>query len=399
MKHCTFTMRTDISKYVIHSIRRPNKNDLPQNNEEEQLYYPLAENEEIKDEFESLVNIIEEGLLRASRSFRNGKATVYGGDPVVCFTEMPLLNFIQYVKERNNRYRFTEYGIALLKEDVYKNYGRPVIAGLAKDNLFEYEDQKKRIIKPEILPYKEQFRYVNLDLKNGTDWTHEREWRIKCDFQDKHGVSDYYFTWGVSIFSSFLFSEAIIILKTEEEARTIQSIVQKQLDNEYSRGGQEFCNNIKYLVLSKAIKYFDNNSLTRIEDLPANAFYTHSYKEINEQEKQKIKEIISECIGLGPTFADEFAKNTTIEKDENGLYKDTCGFSHVASYKTTNKYLRYLLKEKIATPIDECLVLYELQEKVPFEQSMSYHEYIAQKQCAFLNKKIENIFTTYSIID
>lgn len=242
-------MRTDISKYLIHSVRRPNSTDIPPDNEDEQLYYPLRDDEEIYDEYESLINIIEEGGLRASSSFRNGKATIYGGDPVVCFTEMPLINFIQYVKDRNNRYRFTEYGIALLKKEVFENKGRPVISGLSDDNKFKFENNKSRIIQPNILPYKEQYRYVKLDLINGTDWTHEREWRIKCDCNIKIFIIDDYPTYGINVFSDFLFSETIIILNTEEEAKEIQEIVQKQLDCAYSKGGEEFCNKIKYLII------------------------------------------------------------------------------------------------------------------------------------------------------
>jgi hypothetical protein len=395
-------MRTDISKYLIHSVRRPDNTDFPQDNENEQLYYPLREYGEIYDEYESLINIIEEGGLRASRSFRNGKATIYGGDPVVCFTEMPLINFIQYVKDRDNRYRFTEYGIALLKKDVYENKGRPVISGLSDDNKFKFENNKRRILQPDILPYKEQYRYVKLDLINSIDWTHEREWRIRCDYDKKDfsirddKVLNTYLTWGINVFSDFLFSEAIVILKTKEEAKEMQTIVQKQLDCGYSKGGEEFCNKIKYLIIDKAINYLNNNSLTRIEDLPSDTYYTHSYEEISDDEKKKIKSIITECSELAIKFADEFIANTKIEKDKDGFYKDICGFSHVACYETTNKYMRFLLNEGIATSIGDCFLLNKLQDSVPFIQCMSYYEYIAQKQCDFLNEKIDKIFTTYS---
>lgn len=396
-------MRTDISKYLIHSVRRPDNTDLYQVDEDEQLYYPLRENSEINDEYESLINIIEEGGLRASRSFRNGKATIYGGDPVVCFTEMPLINFIQYVKDRDDRYRFTEYGIALLKNELYKNGGRPVISGLSSDNNFKFEDNNRKILKSDVLPYKEQYRYVNLDLIKGTDWTHEREWRIKCENKyfsvrdDK--VLNIYLTWGLNVFSDSLFSEIIIILKTEEEAKDIQKIVQQQLDCGYCNGGEEFCNKIKYLIIDKAICYLVNNSLTRIEDLPIDTFYRHSYEEISDAEKTKIRLIISECSDLATKFADEFVAKSKIEKGKDGFYEDICGSCYVASYKTTNKYMRFLLKEGVATSIGDCFWLDKLHNSVPFIQCMSYYEYIAHKQCDFLNEKIDKIFTTYSIRD
>lgn len=306
--------RTDISKYLIHSVRRPLVNDFPQEGEEE-LYFPLINDLKVHNDskdsiFSSLINIIKEGGLRASRSFRKRKATVYGGDPVVCLTEMPLINFIQYIKDRNDKYKFSEYGIAILKKEAFKNKGRPVISGLSYDNKFEFENNDKRILHPNILPYKEQYRYVKLDLVNGTDWTHEREWRIKCEYDKKHfhikskESLDVYMTWGVNMFSDIFYSETIIILKTKEEAVEIQQIVQKQLDNGYSKGGEEFYNKIKYLIIDKAVEYLENNSLTRIEDLPIDTFYKHVYEEITENEKKEIKEIIQECTNLGSYFSE-----------------------------------------------------------------------------------------------
>ncbi|NOQ27410.1 MAG: hypothetical protein GQ564_18765 [Bacteroidales bacterium] len=406
MRSAINNMRTDISKYVIHSLRQPNHSDYPKEEIElEELYFPLRDDSVIYNEFECLINIIEEGGLRASRSFRNGNATIYGGDPVVCFTEMPLINLIQYVKERNDRTRFTEYGIALLKKDVFKNNGRPVISGLSEDNIFKYENKENKIICPKIIPYKEQYRYVNLDIDKGTDWTHEREWRIKCELGKKDfsvrddSVLNTHLTWGINVFSDFLFSEAIIILKTEDEAKEMQSIVQQQLDCGYSSGGEEFCNIIKYLIIDKAVTYLENNSLTRIEDLPIDTYYEHYYEEISENEKKKIKSIILECTELATKFADEFIANTKIEKDKDGFYKDICGSARVASYETTNKYMRFLLNEGIATSIGDCFWLNKLQDKVPFVQCMSYYAYIANKQCDFLNKEIEAIFTVYSMRD
>ena len=147
--------RTDISKFVIHSVRKPNQNDFPNDDHEfsEHDYFPLLSGEKLQDEFDVLTNIIREGGLRANLSFRNGKSTIYGNNPVICFTEMPLINFLQYVKLRDNRSRFTEYGVALLKKEVYKNGGRPVISGLSSENKFEYLDSSKRIIKPAILHF------------------------------------------------------------------------------------------------------------------------------------------------------------------------------------------------------------------------------------------------------
>lgn len=88
-----------------------------------------------------------------------------------------------------------------------------------------------------------------------------------------------------------------------------------------------------------------------------------------------------------------------LKKDKDGFYKDISGFSYVVSYQTTNKYLRFLLNEGVATAIDECFWLNKLQNNIPFIDCMTHNEYVAKKQCEFLNKKLGDIFTTYSMRD
>ncbi len=115
--------RTDVSDYLIHFVRKPNPLDAPKNNEwfDENSYFPLVLSEALINEFDVLINVIKEGGLRANFSFRKGHQTVYGYDPVICFTEMPLINFLQYVLQRNKIDRVSEYGFAILKQEAYKN--------------------------------------------------------------------------------------------------------------------------------------------------------------------------------------------------------------------------------------------------------------------------------------
>lgn len=396
--------RTDISKYLIHSIRISIDNDLPIDSETlENLYYPLREKSELNEEFGVLINIIEEGGIRASPSFRNGNSTIYGGNPVVCFSEMPLINFIQYVHKRNDRTRLTECGIAVLKAEVYKNGGRPVISGLSEDNVFEYLDKKKRIIKPDILPIKEQYRYVS--LTSDIDWTHEREWRIKCDKSDKNFSvrddmhNDSFLTWGVNVFSNSLFSEVIIILRSIKEAEFAHDIIQGQLDCGYAKGGQEFCAKIKYLILDESRKFMERKEINSIEDLPPKAFYSHISPFISDEEKTKLMKVLKKCMNMSRAFANDFISNTKFEIESNGLINDISGFAHVASDKIDNKYIRFLLKENLADSIGETIWVKQMERDIPFQQSLSYHEYIAERQCEILNKEIDNIFRVYSRVD
>ncbi|MGY5353634.1 hypothetical protein [Wenyingzhuangia sp. IMCC45467] len=390
---------------MIHFLREPSDSDLPKdkNNELIKPYYPLQEDSEIKNEFECLINIIKEGGLRAGVSYRNRKKTIYGKSPVVCLTEMPLINFIQYSKSRNNK-RITNYAIALLKKDVYSYGGRPVISGLSNDNNFSFENIFNRIIDPNVIPYKEQYRYVKLDLEKGNDWTHEREWRVKFEVDnfsirdDKHNNS--ILTSALPIFSNHYFNEAIIILQNKKEAIEIQPIIQNQLDSGYCPSGQEFCNKIKYLILEDAISYLKNNSVTSIENLPNSVYYEHKYENISDSEKEKIHITINKCRSLAIKFANEFHNKTKLKRSSDGYYNDVGGWAHIRTDDIQNKYIRFLINEEIASSFSGGFVwLNEMEKNVPHLQCISYFEYIADKQIEILNKELGLRFYVDSRID
>lgn len=395
--------RTDLSKYMIHSVRRPSAQDYPSDQEDELNYFPLLSGESLEDEFEVLKNIIREGGLRASLSYRNGRATVYGNTPVVCFTEMPLINFLQYVKKRNRRTRFTEYGIALLKNEVYKNGGRPVISGLSVGNEFEYLDSSKRIIKPEILPFSEQYRYVKLDIY--TDWTHEREWRIACDSNQNILTvlddyrNDIFETCGLNIFSDMFYSEAVIIIKTEDEAERIAKIVRDQLDSGYAKGGEEFYIVIRYLIVDKAVEFMETANINSIEELPTDAFYTQVEATLTDAEKDKVRAALQKCSEASIQFANEFFKEYNLDTVEKQVNFDLAGYAVVCSYDSDNKFYRYLLRENYGSAVSGSLWLNNLNHNAPHLQSIIYQEYLCKKQSEILNNELDDIFTVYSKLD
>ena len=130
------TKRTGISDYVIHFLRRQDVKDLPIVFElGGQLH--LADNDKIArmTEMECVFNIIAEGGLRGSFSFRNGKATIYGFEPTICFTEMPIINLLEYRNLRKNPYRVSDYETAVKRKILFKKGGRPVIYGLSCSDL------------------------------------------------------------------------------------------------------------------------------------------------------------------------------------------------------------------------------------------------------------------------
>ena len=107
--HC---MRVDLSEWIVHFVHRRNPSYQQYDEEEEgeiltqPLQYeknkePLYASEwDRYDEqypiepdampFSVLLKILHDGYIRAGWSIRNGKPTIYGPTPAVCFTEMPL---------------------------------------------------------------------------------------------------------------------------------------------------------------------------------------------------------------------------------------------------------------------------------------------------------------------
>ncbi len=65
----------DLSDYLIHFTRRTGKGA-----------------------FDNLKSIITTGKLNPDWGVRNGKRGIFGDHPAVCFTDMPLFSFYQYVK-------------------------------------------------------------------------------------------------------------------------------------------------------------------------------------------------------------------------------------------------------------------------------------------------------------
>lgn len=186
--------REDITDWLIHFTKDIYNKDVVdvfeeiESDDEESNDLLLDYTNQLPDGFENLTafevlkQIISECGIRYGYSFRNGQTTLYGGDPVICFTEMPIHSLIEYAKQRQNDANST-YGIAIRKKDAFKYGARPVIYGLTSNDPFKYKKYNKirRILEESVLPLEEQYRLVPhiLNKSRDIDWTHEREWRIK----------------------------------------------------------------------------------------------------------------------------------------------------------------------------------------------------------------------------
>lgn len=125
-----------------------------------------------------LLKILSEGTLLGSST---DSGFIVGSNKAVCFQELPLTSLVEnvYHEETNKnklggKTRYEAVGLAFHKPYAYRKGARPVI--------YERTSDAKRILSNE----DEYWRIVNFDLSDGEniiDWTHEREWRIKGDFE------------------------------------------------------------------------------------------------------------------------------------------------------------------------------------------------------------------------
>lgn len=388
--------RTDISDYVIHFLRKQQIKDLPAAFEYEGKIH-FAEDNDIADmnEMECLFNIVAEGGLRGSFSFRNGKATIYGYTPTVCFTEMPLINLLEYRRLRKNPYRISDYGIAVKKRDLFKKGGRPVIYGLSPDNAFEFSDDIDqnpaiRIIKETIVPIKEQYRYVAFQLGGNKeiDWTHEREWRIagNDEIWPDDGTFDEFYH-GTYLFDLDDFEEVVFIVKTKQEALELERYVRPKYDGGYTRSG-EFTIKLKFLVLDLAVDLFSKGELKNIEDLPNDVFYNFDYVKLSQERITQLHEVLEYCKLEAKRIGEEY-----LEKHKDFGF---CGWCNIVSWEADNPTVRYLFEQNMVHVYDGCYALRDIFDLAPHSQTLAHNTYVAEKVCAILNEKYEDIFSLVS---
>ncbi|MEC0181726.1 DUF2971 domain-containing protein [Paenibacillus peoriae] len=146
--------RTDMSSYLFH----------------------LTKSNDFLDGKDVLLKILQEKTLIGSKN----SGYIIGKNKAVCFQDVPPYSLSQncfheqQIRKLNSwsKIRYKPIGLAFPKHYVYQKGGRPVI----------YDESS---LAKEYLPEEEWWRIVDFDLTDKskiTDWTHEREWRVKGDF-------------------------------------------------------------------------------------------------------------------------------------------------------------------------------------------------------------------------
>ncbi|WP_439880735.1 hypothetical protein ACSX1A_16450 [Pontibacter sp. MBLB2868] len=147
--------RIDCTDYLIHFTRNANG----------------------RSAYQVLEQIIYDGYIKSGWSYRGEKRTVFGPEPAVCFTEMPLWALNVYASNRKNRDKIDCYGIALSKQELFRSGTRNVIYGTSTPSEIEVKALKSDEMYNPALPINEQYRYMLTGINDLNDWTHEREWR------------------------------------------------------------------------------------------------------------------------------------------------------------------------------------------------------------------------------
>ncbi|WP_158637955.1 DUF4427 domain-containing protein [Sphingomonas ginsenosidivorax] len=170
--------RYDLSDRLIHFFRdvdltSDSSPDVP----EDWGYASIVEDWEVSAHF-LLRHAIRQGRLWATWSVRNGRPTIYGSRPAVCFTDMPIPAFVEAGRDRAaKREAIAPCALVLPKRRMWEAGARPAIYGLdASAGAHMRSNGWNMSFSKEDLPSREQYRYVTFD-PGRVDWMHEREWR------------------------------------------------------------------------------------------------------------------------------------------------------------------------------------------------------------------------------
>ncbi|WP_144025271.1 DUF4427 domain-containing protein [Burkholderia sp. HI2500] len=236
--------RFDLSDHLIHFFR-----DVDQQGESSILFpehmgwHNVYEDTQLPANF-LLRAALRNGRLWATWSYRDGKRTIFGPNPAVCFTEMPIAAFLETARiRRANGEAMSPFAMVFPKETLHRLGARPVTYGLS-DNAVPPPGNNggPRIFNESTLPLNEQFRYVShvYGSTKTVDWTHEREWRWPyrgdCDSVDAGGegydgsVSDWYDIPGLD-FYRYPIKGMGVIVETTSQAKKVVSDMLTLIDN------------------------------------------------------------------------------------------------------------------------------------------------------------------------
>jgi hypothetical protein len=405
-------MRHDHTDWLIHFVRDRNpEQDFPGETEEEANYFAGGELECDAPAFSVLKTIIRLGGLIPGYSFRNGRTTIYGGQPAICATEMPLYSFAQYAKSQKNSRNVSSYGVAFLKSDFHAAGGRPAIYGLSVANVtYKKNTDFVRILDESILPEAEQYRYVayNPQPNHWIDWSHEREWRWRVTDKENEyvwcmdGTGCYGPVPGLRLLggerNDCHFSKICVIVWTQEEATEIQEMLTgfylaegNNYDTPFSRS---VLKRSKIIILNKvfsAVERGKNLNSQTIEGIEIacllEPLVIHSA--FDDALQKKVEKAVKLATEAGKVAADKYMT-------EHDINQGWCGFAYASTYEVTNPTVQLMLERGLASGPYDGRVLVSLDGDWPISQSLDFKEAIYKAASEVLTKELGVQFYLHS---
>ncbi len=397
-------MRHDHTSWLVHFVRDRNpEQDFPGEDEDDAGAHAVGELELDADAFSVLKTIVRLGGLIPGYSFRKGRTTIYGGQPVVCATEMPLYSFADYARKRSDPSKVSAYGIAFLKSEFFAAGGRPAIYGLSTDNIaYVSNTPKSRVLADTVLPIAEQYRLVayNPAAANRIDWSHEREWRwiVKDNDKDEVWAEHYNGTLGPMPALPLLkgrldgrsFSKLCFIVWTSKEANELQEL----LTGLFLAGGNDYgtrfdkllISRSKIIVLADVVESVEGGRRIQsqtIEGLDeANLLRPIQIHEPSEDTAKQIAQALEAASAAGESAALHYAKE---HPTDTGL----SGFASAITYDVTNPMVQQLLSSGFASGPFDGKVIIKIPTKWPLRQSIDYQIYIMEAAVESLKKDLE----------
>ena len=413
--------RLDLSNWLIHFIHDANPDNDPLNWKDDftivpasyidgnPVFFDLDEFDEdlvpYSPAFQVLLKILNDGFIRANWSFRQGKATIYGPNPAVCFTEMPLYALIEYANQRGKKDLTNSYGIAILKSEMFAAGARPVIYGLSGPHVESkkgdlYFGQGMRSLSSESgIGLLEQYRYVatNIDGSRRIDWMHEREWRWPLR------VTSSLETPGLSVWLEEFrhnFSKVLVIVQTVEEAKRFIDQAKEYFDGGLNNFDFQFSRKqlLNTSVVSiEELQHPRKIKTVRLDDLPLRTL-THIQPKV-------VTTSTLEAVQIAIKLAEKSALNAVLTmknsmpKDRNGKILDAFGFAYVVTYESHSEVTQALIKLNLVDSRGKGYVLKNSTMGSPTEGIISLEEAAAKAVANVLEHQLGQVFKVRSMLD
>lgn len=362
-------IRHDHTAWVTHFVRDRNpEQDFPGEDEDAVAYYAGNELDQDATAFEVLKAIIRLGGIMPGHSFRGGRTTIYGGQPAICATEMPLYALATYARSRAKTGNVSAYGISFLKSEFFEAGGRPAIYGLASDTIsYVHNNALIRIFDEAVLPRREQFRYVAYNpVKAGhyIDWSHEREWRWIPRNEDLDEIWAEGFDGigpkpALPIFKGKLegrpFTRVCLIVWTAEEAKEIREL----LTALYLSGSNNYDTPFDKTLIERSHIIVLEDVVAAVEagsDVDAQTIEGLAQAHLLEPVKlapppENAEEIVQDAFEAAAKAA-KAARDAYLA--EHGEFHGGFGFAHAVTTDVTNPIVQYMLAtDRASGPFDD----------------------------------------------